>query len=342
LDIVRPLRWEQDALVLLDQTLLPGEEKWIRLTTPEQVVEAISVLRVRGAPAIGCAGAYAIVLAAGTADDVRAAAPLISNARPTAVNLSWAVKRMLKTLDGLSDDTPPRQPLLDEANRIRDEDEASCRAIGLFGQSLLPNESRVLTHCNAGSLATAGYGTALGVIYAAVEQGKSVAVFANETRPLLQGARLTAWELKRAGIDVVIQTDSAAGSLLASGDIDAVIVGADRVAANGDVANKVGTYSVAVLARHHEIPFFVAAPRSTIDPDCPDGRSIPIETRDAAEITDGFGVRTAPEGVYVNSPAFDVTPADLVTALITETGVIQPVNGPEIAAALKISATDGR
>jgi len=342
LDIVRPLRWEQDALVLLDQTLLPGEEKWIRLTTPAQVIEAISILRVRGAPAIGCAGAYAMVLAAGTAADVRAAAPAISEARPTAVNLSWAVRRMLETLDRIPDDHALREQLLDEANRIRDEDEASCRAIGLFGQALLPDESRVLTHCNAGSLATAGYGTALGVIYAAVEHGKKIAVFADETRPLLQGARLTAWELQRAGIEVVLQADSAAGSLLASGDIDAVIVGADRVAANGDVANKIGTYPLAVLARHHDVPFYVAAPRSTIDPNCPDGRSIPIETRDASEITEGFGIRTAPEGVYVNCPAFDVTPAELVTALITETGVIDPVNRAEIAAALKISAAHRR
>jgi methylthioribose-1-phosphate isomerase len=192
----------------------------------------------------------------------------------------------------------------------------------------------VLTHCNAGSLATAGYGTALGVIYAAVEQGKSVAVFADETRPLLQGARLTAWELQRAGIDVTLVADSVAGGLLRSGRIDAVVVGADRIAANGDVANKVGTYPVAVLARTHGVPFYVAAPRSTIDPDCPDGDSIPIEERDASELTRCFGVKTAPEGVYVYSPAFDVTPAALVTALITEVGVIRPVETAQIAATL--------
>jgi methylthioribose-1-phosphate isomerase len=330
---VRPLRFFDDALELLDQTLLPGEEKWIRLHTPDEVIEAIQMLRVRGAPAIGCAGAYALVLAAGDASAVRAAAPDIASARPTAVNLKWAVERMLRRLDSAPEDTP-RAALLEEAERIRVEDEASCRAIGRHGAELLGERSTVLTHCNAGSLATAGYGTALGVIYAAVEQGKSVAVFADETRPLLQGARLTAWELQRAGIDVTLVADSVAGSLLRSGRIDAVVVGADRIAANGDVANKVGTYPVAVLARTHRVPFYVAAPRSTIDPDCPDGASIPIEERDPSEVTECFGVRTAPAGVCVYSPAFDVTPAALVTALITEVGVIRPVGTAQIAATL--------
>jgi len=330
---VRPLRWRDDALELLDQTLLPGEETWIRLTTPQEVIEAIFMLRVRGAPAIGCAGAFALVLAAGDAAAVRAAAPAVAAARPTAVNLAWAVDRMLRHLEG-APEAGVREHLRAEAQRIRDEDEESCRSIGLHGAALLGDRCRVLTHCNAGSLATAGYGTALGVIYAAVEQGKNVAVFADETRPLLQGARLTAWELCRAGIEVTLIADSVAGSLLRSGRIDAVVVGADRVAANGDVANKIGTYPVACLARANGIPFYVAAPRSTIDSACPNGDAIPIEERSASEITEGFGVRTAPEGVCVYSPAFDVTPAELITALVTEVGVVRPVNSTEIAATL--------
>lgn len=333
MDIVRPLRFREDALEILDQTLLPEREAWLRLETPDAVIEAIQVLRVRGAPAIGVAGAYALVLAAGDAEAVRSAAERVAAARPTAVNLEWAVNRMLRRLDSAPADAP-RAALREEADRIRDEDEQACRAIGRHGAELLGERCTVLTHCNAGSLATAGYGTALGVIYAAAEQGKSVAVFADETRPLLQGARLTAWELKRAGIEVTLLADSGAGGLLASGRIDAVVVGADRVAANGDVANKVGTYPLAVLARTHGVPFYVAAPRSTIDPACPNGESIPIEQRAATEVTEGFGVRTAPEGVYVYSPAFDVTPAKLVTALITEAGVVRPVDRRRIAATL--------
>ena len=333
-DPVSPLRFKGNALEILDQTLLPTEERWIELTTPEQVIEAISALRVRGAPAIGVAGAFALVLAAGDAAAVRATAPAVAAARPTAVNLAWAVARMLARLES-ADPASPRAELAEEAQAIRDEDEASCREIGRHGAALLGERCNVLTHCNAGSLATAGYGTALGVIYAAVEAGKSVAVFAGETRPLLQGARLTAWELVRAGIEVTLLADSAAGSLLASGKIDAVVVGADRIAANGDVANKIGTYPLAVLARRHGVPFHVAAPRSTIDPDCPDGASIPIEERSATEIVAGFGRRTAPEGIAVHSPAFDVTPAGLVTALVTEVGVISPVTAAGIAQALE-------
>ncbi|MHC4931036.1 MAG: S-methyl-5-thioribose-1-phosphate isomerase [Planctomycetota bacterium] len=333
IDPVRPLRFNDGALEILDQTLLPTEETWLRLATPEQVIEAIQSLRVRGAPAIGVAGAFALVLAAGDAGAVRRAAPAVASARPTAVNLRWAVDRMLQRLDSLSPEAP-RDGLLEEAEAIRTEDEAACRAIGRHGAALLGEKATVLTHCNAGSLATAGYGTALGVIYAAVEQGKSVAVFADETRPLLQGARLTAWELQKAGIDVTLIADSVAGSLLSSGRIDAVVVGADRVAANGDAANKVGTYSLAVLARENEVPFYVAAPRSTIDPACPDGASIPIEERAAREVTEGFGLRTAPEGVYVFSPAFDVTPAALISALVTEVGVLQPVTTEGVAVTL--------
>jgi methylthioribose-1-phosphate isomerase len=225
----------------------------------------------------------------------------------------------------------PLHALREEANAIRDEDERNCRAIGRHGAALLKQTTTVLTHCNAGALATAGYGTALGIVYAAVESGKKVRVFADETRPLLQGARLTAWELRRAGIDVTLLADAAAGALLRTGQIDAVIVGADRIAANGDVANKIGTYPLSVLARTHGVPFYVAAPRSTFDLSCPDGSKIPIEERAGAELTRGFGVSTAPEGVSVYAPAFDVTPAALVTALVTEHGVIRPVSREMIA-----------
>ncbi len=332
LEIVRPCRYRDGAFELLDQTLLPHEEKWLRLTHPDEVIEAISMLRIRGAPAIGVAGAYAMVLAAGDAEAVRAAAPRIAAARPTAVNLEWAVNRQLRVLENAPPDTP-RAALEAEAARIRDEDEASCRAIGRHGATLLTSPARVLTHCNAGSLATAGYGTALGVIYAAVEDGKQVSVWADETRPLLQGARLTVWELRRAGVDVTLVADSVAATLFAAGRVDAVVVGADRIARNGDVANKIGTYAVAVLAQVHGVPFYVAAPLSTIDLDCPAGSDIPIEERGAHEVTDGFGVSTAPTGTSVYAPAFDVTPAAYVDAIITEVGVIRPVSTEAIAAA---------
>ncbi|MHC4548347.1 MAG: S-methyl-5-thioribose-1-phosphate isomerase [Planctomycetota bacterium] len=333
IDPIRPLRFTGDTLEILDQTLLPHQEVWLQLATPEAVIEAIGSLRVRGAPAIGVAGAYALVLAAGDADAVRAAAPAVAAARPTAVNLRWAVERMLARLKS-APAAAPRAELLAEADAIRREDEEACHAIGRHGARLLEERTTVLTHCNAGSLATAWYGTALGVIYAAVEAGKSVAVYADETRPLLQGARLTAWELRRAGIDVTLVADSVAGTLLKEGRIDAVIVGADRIAANGDVANKIGTYPLAVLAGTHGVPFYVAAPRSTFDLACPDGSRIPIEERAASEVTRGFGVSTAPEGVSVYSPAFDVTPARYVTAIVTEVGVIRPVTGDTIAATL--------
>jgi len=327
MQIVRPFRVDAGArhVEILDQTRLPGEEVWIELRDPEQVIEAIRSLRVRGAPAIGVAGAYAMWLA----DDSRAWAPRIAAARPTAVNLSWAVDRMLSCVERGGD-------LFLEADAIREEDEASCRAIGRYGAELLGSRSTVLTHCNAGSLATAGYGTALGVVYAAAEAGKSIAVFADETRPLLQGARLTAWELDRAGIDVTVVADSVAASLLASGRVDAVVVGADRIARNGDVANKIGTYAVALAAKAHSVPFYVAAPRSTFDLDCPNGAAIPIEERAAGEVTEGFGTRTAPEGIAVFSPAFDVTPAALVTALVTDVGVFPPTEA-EIASRVGIS-----
>ncbi len=334
MEIVRPLRFADGALEILDQTLLPAQEVWVRLTHPEQVIEAIKMLRVRGAPAIGVAGAFALVLAAGDANAVRSAAPAVAAARPTAVNLSWAVERMLGVLEH-APEGDPRTALLEEAHNIRAEDEAACRAIGRHGAPLLEGRAGVMTHCNAGSLATAGYGTALGIIYAAVERGAALHVYANETRPLLQGARLTAWELQRAGVPVTLSVDSAAASLMQEGLVQAVVVGADRIAANGDVANKVGTYPLALAARAHEIPFYVAAPRSTIDPACPDGASIPIEERAPAEVAEGFGPRTAPNGVRIRNPAFDVTPSNLITALVTEAGVVQPLNGPSIAANLE-------
>ncbi len=323
MEIVRPFRVDSAArrVEILDQTRLPGEQVWITLKDPAQIIEAIQSLRVRGAPAIGVAGAYAMWLA----DDPLGWAARIAAARPTAVNLSWAVDRMLRCISRGGD-------LFAEADAIREEDEAACHAIGRYGAALLGQTSSVLTHCNAGSLATAGYGTALGVIYAAVEGGKSIAVIACETRPLLQGARLTAYELQHAGVDVTLIADSVTASLMASGRVDAVVVGADRIARNGDVANKIGTYAVALAARAHDVPFYVAAPRSTFDLNCPNGAAIPIEERSAAEVTEGFGVRTAPEGVCVYSPAFDITPAALVTSLIVDTGVIPAVEAEIVAA----------
>lgn len=329
------LRWENGTLYLLDQTLLPHETRYLSLTDYRAVIEAIKRLAVRGAPAIGAAGAYAVVLAAvaavqagdeGFAPRVRAAAEEIAQARPTAVNLRWAVARQLRVLDSAVGEEPEKviARLVAEAARICGADAAANRAMGAYGAALLPPGARVLTHCNAGALATYAYGTALGVIRAAHAAGKIKMVYADETRPLLQGARLTVFELQRDGIPVTLITDGMAGYLMAKKGIDAVIVGADRIAANGDVANKIGTYSLAVLARHHGVPFYVAAPLSTIDAAAPDGSAIPIEERDAAEVTSFAGVVVAPPGTRVWNPAFDVTPADLVSAIITEKGVFSP------------------
>ncbi len=277
---------------------------------------------VRGAPAIGVSAAFGMAMAAAGGDDLQRAAAELKQARPTAVNLAWAVDRMLRTSGDLTA----------EAERILTEDLEGNRAMGRFGAQLLGQDATVLTHCNAGALATAGYGTALGVIRAAVESGKRVAVFADETRPYLQGARLTAWELQRDGIDVTLITDNMSGHFFQQGTFDAVIVGADRIAANGDAANKIGTYTVAVLANAHGVPFYVAAPVSTIDPDCPTGAEIPIEERSAQEVTEIHGTRVAPEGIAVRHPAFDVTPARLITAIITERGVLRAPYGEAIAA----------
>jgi methylthioribose-1-phosphate isomerase len=308
--------WTGDAIEIIDQTLLPAEERVIRLTTPDEVIDAIQRLAVRGAPAIGVTGALGVLLTHG---DV-AAAERIASARPTAVNLRWAVQRVLAAEDQTA-----------EALAILEEDIAACRAIGEHGRAELAEATRVLTVCNTGRLATAGWGTALGIVYAKAEAGEPIEVFACETRPLLQGARLTAWELKDAGIPVTVLIEGAAPTLLARGGIDAVIVGCDRVAANGDVANKIGTYALAIAAHHHGIPFYVAGPRATLDPGTATGAEIEIEQRDGGEVRGvaGLDVNTA-----VWNPAFDVTPAELITGLITEVGVLRAPYGPAITGAL--------
>ena len=323
---VSPLRWTGEALQLLDQRLLPNEEKWIDCADEREVATAIRDMVVRGAPAIGVAAAFGMALAAKKGHDLAAAAALLKRSRPTAVNLAWAVDRML---------TVAPEAFQSEAEAILREDVANNMAMGQYGAALLGSSATVLTHCNAGALATGGYGTALGVIRAAVESGKKIAVFADETRPYLQGARLTAWELQRDGIDVTVITDNMSGHFFQQGRFDAAIVGADRIAANGDTANKIGTYTVAVLAAAHGVPFYVAAPMSTIDPACPNGAAIPIEERSAEEVSEMRGIRIAPVGVAVRHPAFDVTPAKLITAIITERGVLRPPYDSSIAAAVR-------
>ena len=310
---VTPLRWNGTTLSLLDQRRLPREEVWVEYRTASEVADAIRTMVVRGAPAIGVAAAYGMALAATAGEDLSQAAETLKRARPTAVNLAWAVDRMLAC----------RADMVREAEQIHREDLEACMRIGRFGAELLGAHATVLTHCNAGALATAGYGTALGVIRAAIESGKRIAVYADETRPYLQGARLTAWELQKDHIDTTLITDNMSGHFFQQGAFDAVIVGADRIAANGDVANKIGTYTVAVLAHAHNVPFYVAAPVSTIDPACPNGAAIPIEERSAEEVVDIFGARVAPEGIHVRHPAFDVTPARLITAIITDRGVLR-------------------
>ncbi|MEI6224756.1 MAG: S-methyl-5-thioribose-1-phosphate isomerase [Deltaproteobacteria bacterium] len=330
-EVLRPVLYDdrRDEVRLLDQRLLPSEETWLALVTADEVAEAIRTLAVRGAPAIGVAAAYGLAVEArrgASPARLREAAELLARARPTAVNLEWAVRRMARRID------EPAAAILAEAHAIRDEDEAACRRIGALGAPLLPPEARVLTHCNAGALATAAYGTALGIVRAAREAGRLEHVFADETRPFFQGARLTAWELQRDGIPVTILTDGMAGWLMQRGEISCVVVGADRIAANGDVANKIGTYGLAVLARHHELPFYVAAPWSTFDPSLATGAGIPIEERPSDEVVRIFGRLVAPEGVPARYPAFDVTPAALVTAIVTERGVLRAPYGPAIRA----------
>ncbi len=322
------------AARLIDQTLLPDEVRYLELTTAEAMWEAIKVLRVRGAPAIGIAAAYGLVLGVQRfAGDDRAAfaeqrqrvVAYLRTARPTAVNLFWALDRMERRAkaDERRSVAEQQRGLLAEARAIHAEDRATCRAIGRHGLPLVTDGCVALTHCNAGGLATADYGTALAPMFAAHELGRRFKVFADETRPLLQGARLTAWELQQAGIDVTLICDNMAALAMRDREVDLVIVGADRIAANGDTANKIGTYGVAVLARHHGVPFYVAAPSSTFDRSLAHGSAIPIEERAAAEITHGFGRATAPKGIATWNPAFDVTPHDLIAGIITEHGILE-------------------
>jgi methylthioribose-1-phosphate isomerase len=329
------LEWVDGALRVIDQRRLPGALEFLDCRTVADVADAIATLAVRGAPAIGAAAAYGVALGVAAAPSDRAleaareAAEVLIATRPTAVNLAWGARQVV---DAVAD--AGAAAALPTAHRIAAEDLAACRAMGSFGAALVPSGARVLTHCNAGSLATVGYGTAVGVIRSAFAAGRVAHVWVDETRPVLQGARLTAWELDRLGIPATLVADVMAGSLMASGDVDCVVVGADRIAANGDVANKIGTYGLAVLAAHHGIPFLVAAPRSTIDPATPSGASIVVEERSAEEVVTIGGVRIAPEGMPALNRAFDVTPASLVTAIVTEAGVAQPPSGETIAALL--------
>ncbi|HMG28379.1 MAG TPA: S-methyl-5-thioribose-1-phosphate isomerase [Acidimicrobiia bacterium] len=316
------IEWRRGRVRLVDQRALPGELRFVECASVDELCDAIASLAVRGAPALGAAGAYGVALAARTIDDadgVRTAARRLAGVRPTAVNLSWGVGRALDAWERGGADAA-----LAEAERIAEAEVAANRALGRSGVELVPDGARVLTHCNTGSLATVGYGTALGVVRAAHEAGKRPRVWAGETRPLLQGARLTAWELDRLGIPVTVIADVMAGSLMATGEVDVVVVGADRIAANGDVANKIGTYPLAVLAREHGVPFVVAAPMSTIDLATPSGAAIPVEERSGDEVVRIGGRRITPAGVAAANRAFDVTPADLVTAIVTEHGILRP------------------
>jgi methylthioribose-1-phosphate isomerase len=349
IDAFTPIRWER-GLKLLDQTLLPREEKWIDCTTPEIVADAIRRLAVRGAPAIGVAAAYGLVVglesAPRAADEVALRSRFaevseqLGTTRPTAVNLRWALERGAEVFEARVGDGRDAviDALLEWAQRVHREDIESNRRMGAFGAELFARDDRVLTHCNAGALATGGYGTAIGVITASHEQGKVSQVWVDETRPLLQGARLTAWELGRLEIPYRLVTDSSVGTLMARGLVDRVVVGADRIAANGDAANKIGTYTVAVLAQRHGVPFYVAAPLSTIDPRTPTGDEIPIEERDAAELRELFGAPIAPADAPAANFAFDVTPHDLIAAIITDVGVLEAPYSESIARALADAA----
>ena len=339
------IEWTGDSVVMIDQRKLPGTEVYVTCRTANDVAKAIKTMVIRGAPAIGVSAAMGIALgmskskASGTKQfttEFQRTCDLLAGTRPTAVNLFWAIERMKRTFaeaaQGGSSVDELKQRLVTESQRIHDEDVASCRAMGAYGATLVPESARILTHCNAGALATAGYGTALGVIRAAAEQGKKVAVLADETRPFLQGARLTAWELVKDGIDTTVITDNMSASMMRLGEVDLVVVGADRIAANGDVANKIGTYGVAVLAKEHGIPFYVAAPISTIDLETPDGSRIPIEERPDREVTHVGTFRITPEGASIRNPAFDVTPAKFVTAIVTERGIARAPYDASLAA----------
>ncbi len=323
---VETLRWKGDRLELLDQRRLPGETVYVTCRTAAETAEAIRDMVVRGAPAIGCAAAFGIALDAKRGSNLGEAEMRLAASRPTAVNLFWALERIRGAKDPEA-----------EALAIYEEDLAACRAMGAHGAELIPDRARIMTHCNAGALATAGHGTALGVIRSARDQGKAISVIANETRPYLQGARLTAWEMVQEKIPVTLISDNMAGHLMSRGEVDLVIVGADRIAANGDAANKIGTYTLAVLAKRHGLPFYVAAPLSTFDPAIGDGSQIPIEERPADEVTGYRDLRWAPEGVKVRNPAFDVTPAELIAALITERGVIENPSLERLRALLTFS-----
>jgi methylthioribose-1-phosphate isomerase len=336
--MIKTVEWTDEGVRMIDQRLLPTEEKYLMLRSCEEVADAIRQMVVRGAPAIGISAAMGIALGSmqsvGTSvadleDDFDYFCDLMSKTRPTAVNLFWAIERMRdrfrRAKAAGADAEAVKGQLIEEAQNILREDIESNRALGRFGGELIPDGATVLTHCNAGALATAGdYGTALGVVRGARDMGKRVAVIADETRPFLQGARLTAWELNKDEIPVTVITDNMAGHVLKQGRVDCVVVGADRIAANGDTANKIGTYMVAVLARQHSVPFYVAAPVSTVDLSLPTGEQIPIEERDPREVTHIRNQRLAPEGVPVRNPAFDVTPADLIAAIITDRGVARP------------------
>jgi methylthioribose-1-phosphate isomerase len=341
-DCLSPLYWDDGRVVMLDQRLLPGREVWNGYSTAHEVSVAIRDMVIRGAPAIGCAAAMGIAAEARRLPDdpeafrrgLDAAYKCLGASRPTAVNLFWAIARQKHVAERtLARGVAAARAALEQAAiAIWHEDIACCRAIGKLGAPLIPDGGTVLTHCNAGALATGGYGTALGVIRSAVQAGKRIKVFADETRPYLQGARLTAWELQHDGIEVTLICDNMAGAMMQRREVSCVIVGADRIARNGDVANKIGTFSLAVLARHHGLPFYVAAPRSSIDLEVEDGSAIPIEERPAREVTHSGEQQLAPEGIKVRNPAFDVTPRDLVTALITEVGIARPPNRNTIAA----------
>jgi methylthioribose-1-phosphate isomerase len=330
--MIQTLEWTDNGVRFIDQTKLPTEETYVTCTTHEQVADVIRTMVVRGAPAIGVAAAMGIALGvknskAETVAELKGEfeqiCDIIGKTRPTAVNLFWAIRRMQKKFERvrIRPIAQIKQDLIEEAKRMHAEDIAANQAMGRHGATLMPSEGGVLTHCNAGALATAGYGTALGVIRAAVEAGKKIHVYADETRPFLQGSRLTAWELMKDGIPTTVISDNMAGAMMKQDKIDAIVVGADRIAANGDVANKIGTYTVAVLAREHSIPFYVAAPISTIDFACPDGSRIPIEQRNAREVTHIGGRQMVPDGVSIENPAFDVTPAKYIKAIITERGI---------------------
>ncbi len=343
--MIQTLEWTEGGVRFIDQTKLPGEETYLTCATYLQVADAIRTMVVRGAPAIGVAAAMGIALGvkhskAGSAGELKREldeiCDVIGKTRPTAVNLFWAIQRMQEKFERIRirPMAQIKRKLIEEAQRMHAEDIAANQAMGRHGATLMPSSGGVLTHCNAGALATAGYGTALGVIRAAVEAGKKIHVYADETRPFLQGSRLTAWELMKDGIPTTVISDNMAGAMMKQGKIGAIVVGADRIAANGDVANKIGTYTVAILAKEHGLPFYVAAPLSTIDFACAEGSGIPIEQRNAREITHFAGRQMVPEGVSVENPAFDVTPAEYVSAIITERGVARAPYGDSL---LKLS-----